>query len=307
MLRCCLVHVPWSLTANHCPQPLPPPACGGVTLQGLQDLQRLSGCMGLSSGVMAAVRDLAAWVRANNDCYWYKVPPGTSYFFNPWLSLLPSHDCLRSCAVLWCQACGAGVFAWLRLCTKAFMRNPAAAKVDPSLPFCGGKPAQTQSSWAESRLLTALLLVRSGLVFLVLLLVQAAKGAHLPHVESLNWRARSVALITHSPGSVSVHAISLFLWVPSQEHRSLCIFVVCLRCLGVLLPVPVSFQWELFHMCMYFDVFVMQYGWSGSRAPHLLAPPCWSSLGFFFCHFAYLIKTFFFQAFFILSLFLYHD
>ena len=220
MLRCCLVHVPWSLTANHCPQPLPPPACGGVTLQGLQDLQRLSGCMGLSSGVMAAVRDLAAWVRANNDCYWYKVPPGTSYFFNPWLSLLPSHDCLRSCAVLWCQACGAGVFAWLRLCTKAFMRNPAAVKVDPSLPFCGGKPAQTQSSWAESRLLTALLLVRSGLVFLVLLLVQAAKGAHLPHVESLNWRARSVALITHSPGSVSVHAISLFLWVPSQEHRS---------------------------------------------------------------------------------------
>lgn len=149
-----------------------------------------------------------------------QVPSGTSYFFNPWLSLLPSHDCLRSCAVLCCQVCGAGEFAWLGLCTKAFMRNTAAAKVDLSLPFCWGKPAQTQSSWADSRLLTALLLVHSGLVFLVLLLVQAAKGAHLPHVESLNWHACSVALITHSPGSVSVHAISLFLWVSFQEHRS---------------------------------------------------------------------------------------
>ena len=117
------------------------------------------------------------------------------------------------------------------------------------------------SSHAQSRLPTALLLVSAVL--------WTARGADLPCVGPQDWGIQFVAFTTLSPEQVYIHpsplhVISLFLWVPSQGHRSwpnhflpllpncLCIFLIALVVQVSFCQFPVGFQREFFHMYMYF-------------------------------------------------------
>ena len=86
------------------------------------------------------------------------------------------------------------------------------------------------------------------------------------------WNAESVAWLAHSSWRLSTHVASLFLWVPSQEHRSQpdrfssfptelhMDFSNSLDCVGVFLPVSSYFSVRLvppvnvFLMCLWEEV-----------------------------------------------------
>lgn len=70
-----------------------------------------------------------------------------------------------------------------------------------SPPCSRRKQACVCSSRAKSRLPPALLLVSPAL--------QLVKGIHLPGIGFQHWRAQYLAQITHSPGRIFAHVISL--------------------------------------------------------------------------------------------------
>ena len=82
------------------------------------------------------------------------------------------------------------------------------------------------SSQAKSRLPLGLLLVSPAL--------QLAKGIQLPGVGFQRWRAQYLAQITHSPGRISAHVISLLFWVPFKRLDLMGIFT--------LIPIPCEYS-----------------------------------------------------------------
>lgn len=144
--------------------------------------------------------------------------------------------------------------------SEVVVRNPAAARADLSLSTLGAS-LQMHSSWVESRLPSALLLVPVAL--------QPAKRA-LSSLHRTPGLGHPVCDSNHPlRRAVSTRVTSPFLWVPSQEHRSqpdhYSLVVQESFC-----QFPVSLQWELFNMLMYF--------WCvhwGRWAPHLTLPS-WS-------------------------------
>ena len=124
----------------------------------------------------------------------------------------------------------------------------------PSLPCFRSKNACAQSSWVESRLPTALLSIPLAL--------QPDWGTRLPSVrpklEVHNMWLKSLTtcglnhslhpwtpplLLSPLPGPQVQTRLLLFPSYPIPLDLS-----YSLGCTGVFLPVPVSFQWELFHM-----------------------------------------------------------
>ena len=89
---------------------------------------------------------------------------------------------------------------------------PAAARVVFSSPWFGSKPAHacTPHKWRPGFPQPSWSLQRSS---------HQPKGL-IPRAGHRYWATPSVAHTAHSPGRVSVCGISLFLWVPSQGHRS---------------------------------------------------------------------------------------
>ena len=151
------------------------------------------------------------------------------------------------------------------MCSEAVTGTLAATRAVfnlPCLPCFRGKASTFMLLTSGLQPSTALLVVPVAL--------QPAQGAHLPCVGPRNWGAQFVARTSHTPGRVSARVISLFLWVPSRQSTGanliafllflpdyLWIFLAALVVQESFCQFPVSFQWELFHMQMYFfDVFV---------------------------------------------------
>lgn len=122
--------------------------------------------------------------------------------------------CLSSNVELWHEASGARAFPCLRLRhapgwsqetsqppTRFQFQSALSARFNTKLVFLC-------SSWAKSKLPTPLPLFPKALL--------PAKGAHFSLVRPQGWGTQYVASITHSSGSISTHAVSLFILVPSQ-------------------------------------------------------------------------------------------
>lgn len=108
------------------------------------------------------------------------------------------------------------------------------------LPSFRSKQVFIHSSWAESRLPTALLLVQ--------VVLQPATGVCFPCVWLQDWGTQCVTWVTHSLGQISMHVLSLLLWVLSKDTgpglisfiplllNSVRDFSYSLVCTGVCLP-----------------------------------------------------------------------
>ena len=155
-------------------------------------------------------------------------------------------------AVRWSESGWSICLAWAG-CTAGWVPETQQPLKQPSLrPSPLGKSAHACSSRAESGLPTALLLLP--------VVLQPAKGACLPRRGSQDWGAQSVAWTAHSPGQISTHISSLFLWLPSRGHRSqpeiFSSLPTWLRAdlsysLGwkeFFCQFPGGFPWELFHL-----------------------------------------------------------
>ena len=157
-----------------------------------------------------------------------------------------------------------GAVMWSKQCWSVHLAHPGLHTREvmiqgfdlPSLPCSGSKQPFPSSSRTESRLPSAILSHTSPPI---------NQGTYLPCVRLLGWNAQSVALTIHSPVQVSTRVISIFLWVPSQQHQSwpdyffslpsqLCVYLsYSLICIAVFMPV---FSENCFTCRYIFHVFV---------------------------------------------------
>lgn len=142
-------------------------------------------------------------------------------------------------------------------------------KADLSPPCLRGKPAWVSPPHSK--------VLDSPAFQSVPVVLQPAKGDCLLHVGPQDQDVQYTVWCTHTPGYVSTGAIFLFLWAPSQEHRS---WRSCaLDYAPFLQPwlyrnLSASFQLvfiEKFSTCRcILNVFIEGMGW---WAPLLLIPP----------------------------------
>ena len=106
----------------------------------------------------------------------------------------------------------AGLFAWFRL-----QHSPGQSQIQPLVQFsiqllfpALGTKKHVCASYEQVQA------SHSPLVSLTSF--QTTKGAYIPCVGPQSLGTQYVARTTHSPGKISTHVISLFLWVLSQEQ-----------------------------------------------------------------------------------------
>ena len=139
------------------------------------------------------------WVWVTSESYGWGLSPVMAAFASVW-------SCHMRQEVLGIHS------AQARACTGPVARNPVS---HPCILKTYSSPCSVASAGtlflSRVPLPTALLLVPPTL--------QKAKGFCLPFVGPYGWGAQYVAPTAYSSG-ISTHAISLFLWVPFQGHRS---------------------------------------------------------------------------------------
>lgn len=106
-----------------------------------------------------------------------------------------------------------------------------------SLPCLRGKPMHIPSSWAESKLLTALLLVSVAL--------RPAKGSCLPCVGSQSSDAQYMAQSAHFPEWISTHIFSIFQVIQVWLLLFLSYSIPCVSFLQTLLYRSLSDSFQL--------------------------------------------------------------
>lgn len=222
---------------------------------------------GMTHGILASVRDL--------DCFWYAACVSAS---NGCLSLLRCHLasepalCLTAKLSLWFwqPLPQFGGVSWNKLkqsicadqagvCVRIVVGHwpvTCAVSVFPLHPFSESKQACAHSSWAESRLPRATLLVP--------LTLQPTKGTHFTRVRPQGWGTQHVAWTAYSPGRIATWGRYNLpsLWIPSQGYRFyfdhfslLTWFYMCfsysLGYIGVLLPVSRKFFYDNCSTCRF--------------------------------------------------------
>ena len=224
------VQIPLSLTANHCPQPLLPLPCCGVTPQGRRSTWTLRvhtwecGVV-VSCGETASIRDLgcfccAAWVSTNNgSCC--PTNTGSPLYSKVWIIslVMATPDPLLHCDMEW-----AGKEHLLDLGWGIPIGSSTKADLFP--PCLRGKPTCMCSSWWSPGFYSSPVNPNSPSI---------NKGTLYPQCRTpgLGLQICGSQLLTPQGGWCPTNVHSFLLWVASQGHRSwppdyMCIFLTAL-------------------------------------------------------------------------------
>ena len=203
---------------------LPTPSTGTLALEGISAWTRGAGT--------------EAWHAFEYEFWWLWLlsvmavlpPMPTQMPLQAWVALSSQRSSPLGCCSpypsgqLCDEASTAGMLRCLGSCQK--LASVLCNFNSHSPPCSRRKQACMCSSRAKSRLPLALLLISPAL--------QLAKGIHLPGVGFQCWRAQYLAQITHSPGRISAHVISLLFWVPFKRLDLMGIFA--------LIPIPCGYS-----------------------------------------------------------------